>query len=144
CHNATGTIVDESARREVMRALEGSGAITIEDLTLADLSLEAKIPPPLAAFTHDATVITVGSLSKLFWGGLRVGWIRGPEPMIARLSRLKVVSDLSGSLVSQAVAVHVLARAKEIMALRRRQVRARLEQASRLLTRHLPGWTWRP
>ena len=49
-------------------------------------------------------MLTVGSLSKLFWGGLRVGWIRGPESMITRLSRLKAVIDLSGSLVSQAVA----------------------------------------
>ena len=53
----------------------------------------------------------MSSLSKLFWGGLRVGWIRGPEPLIARLARLKVVSDLSGSLLSQSVAVRVLHRA---------------------------------
>ena len=73
-----------------------------------------------------------------------MGWIRGPEPLIARLSRLKVVSDLSGSIVSQAVATHVLDRAQEIVALRRRHVRTRLDHASRLLAKYLPGWTWRP
>ena len=54
-----------------------------------------------------------------------------------------MVSDLSGSIVSQAVAVHILGRAGEIAMLRRRQVRARLEHATRLLAGHLPDWTWR-
>lgn len=143
CHNPTGAVLGESARRSVMRTLEGSGAVVIEDLTLADLTLEPRVAPPLAAFAGDVTVLTVGSLSKLFWGGLRVGWIRGPEPMIARLSRLKVVSDLSSSLVSQAVAARVLGRASELVAIRRKQVRAGLEQAARLLAVHLPDWSYR-
>src|SRR5207247_4706592 len=128
---------------QTMQALEGSGAVVLEDMTLADLSLEPRVPPPLAAFSRDLTVLTVGSLSKLFWGGLRVGWIRGPEPLIARLARLKVVSDLSGSLLSQAVAVRVLHRAPELAALRRRQVRTHLEHATRLLAKHLPDWSYR-
>jgi DNA-binding transcriptional MocR family regulator len=143
CHNPTGDVLAEPARRAVMRALQGSNTVVIEDLTLADLTLEPHAPPPLGAFTKDVSVLTVGSLSKLFWGGLRVGWIRGPEPLIARLSRLKVVSDLSGSLASQAVAVRVLARAKDLAALRRRQVRTRLDHATRLLAKHLPEWTYR-
>lgn len=143
CHNPTGDVLAESTRRAAMRALQGSNTVVIEDMTLADLTLEPRAPAPLAAFTQDVTVLTVGSLSKLFWGGLRVGWIRGPEPLIARLSRLKVVSDLSGSLASQAVAVRVLARAKDLAALRRRQVRTRLDHATRLLAKHLPDWTYR-
>jgi len=138
----TGTVLSEASRRAVTRALEGSGAVVIEDLTLADLALETP-PPPLAAFAREATVLTVGSLSKLFWGGLRVGWIRGPETTIARLSRLKVVSDLSGSLVSQAVAARVLDHAAELVALRRRQVRSGLEHVTRLMAKHLPDWTYR-
>ena len=143
CHNPTGDVLEEAARRATMRALEGRGPVVIEDMTLADLTLEPSAPPPLAAFARDATVLTVGSLSKLFWGGLRVGWIRGPEPLIARLARFKVVSDLSGSLLSQAVAVRVLHRAPELAALRRRQVRAHLEHATRLLAKHLPDWSYR-
>jgi DNA-binding transcriptional MocR family regulator len=143
CHNPTGDVLDEAARREAMHALEGSGAVVVEDMTLADLTLEPRVGPPLAAFTRNLTVLTVGSLSKLFWGGLRVGWVRGPEPLIAQLSRLKVVSDLSGSLVSQAVAARVLARAQELTTLRRRQVRTHLDHAARILAKHLPDWTYR-
>src|SRR5438093_455313 len=143
CHNPTGKVLGEAARRQTMHALEGSGAVVLEDMTLADLSLEPRVPPPLAAFSRDVTVLTVGSLSKLFWGGLRVGWVRGPEPLIARLSRLKVVSDLSGSLLSQTVAARVLGRVQELATMRRRQVRTRLDHAARVLAKHLPDWTYR-
>jgi len=143
CHNPTGDVLPDTARRAAMRALEGQSPVVIEDMTLADLTLAPAAPPPLAAFTRSVTTLTVGSLSKLFWGGLRVGWIRGPEPLVARLSRLKVVSDLSGSLVSQAVAARVLHRARELAATRRAQVRTHLEHATRLLRKHLPEWSWR-
>ena len=143
CHNPTGDVLGEDARRGTMRALEPSGAVVVEDMTLADLAFEPRVAAPLAKFARDLTVLTVGSLSKLFWGGLRVGWVRGPEPVIARLSRLKVVSDLSGSLVSQAIATRVLERAQELATLRRRQVRTRLDHATRILAKHLPEWTYR-
>jgi DNA-binding transcriptional MocR family regulator len=143
CHNPTGLVLGEAARREIVRSVQGSGAVVVDDMTLADLTLEPRVPPPLAAFARDLTVLTVGSLSKLFWGGLRVGWVRGPEPLIAQLARLKAVSDLSGSLVSQAIAARVLARSAELTTLRRRQVRTRLDHAARLLAKHLPDWTYR-
>ncbi|HKQ58342.1 MAG TPA: PLP-dependent aminotransferase family protein [Candidatus Eisenbacteria bacterium] len=142
-HNPTGSILPVTARREVARIAEASSAVWVEDLTLADLTLDDEPPAPLAALARGATWLTVGSLSKLFWGGLRVGWIRGPENVITRLARLKVVSDLSGSIVSQAVAVRALAHAGELRTTRRRQARERLEHTSRLLERHLPSWKFR-
>jgi len=139
-HNPTGSVLPEAARREVARIAEGASAVWIEDLTLADWTFDGDPPPPVASFGRDATWLTVGSLSKLFWGGLRVGWVRGPEDVIARLARLKVVNDLSGSIVSQAMAIRVLGHARELAETRRRQARERLERTSRLLVRHLPGW----
>jgi len=143
CNNPTGSILSETARREVARIAETFATVWIEDLTLADLTLDGKAPAPLAAFADRATVLTVGSLSKLFWGGLRVGWIRGPEALITRLARLRVVNDLSGSIVSQAVAARVLQHADELAATRRQQARDRLERTSSLLARHLPSWKFR-
>jgi DNA-binding transcriptional MocR family regulator len=143
CHNPTGGILPEATRRAVARIAEESGAAVIEDATLAELTCGDDPPPPIAALARGGTILTVGSLSKLFWGGLRVGWIRGPEPWIARLARLKVVSDLSGSLPSQAVAVHVLARTQELTALRRGELRERLDRMTGLLAEHLPEWSHR-
>ena len=54
-----------------------------------------------------------------------------------------MVSDLSGSLLSQTVAARVLGRVQELATTRRRQVRTRLDHAARILAKHLPDWTYR-
>jgi DNA-binding transcriptional MocR family regulator len=143
-HNPTGTVLPEGGRREVAQLAEKSGVTVVEDESLADLSFGSDPPPPVAAFAPGAPVLTVGSLSKLFWAGLRVGWIRGPRPLIARLTRLKVTADLSGSAVSQALAARLLARRDEVVRLRRRELHARLVRLSALLREKLPEWTWLP
>ena len=83
------------------------------DLVLTDLAFPGvQVPPPLAAYADG--VISVGSLSKSIWGGLRIGWVRAPEPLIARLARLLAVHDLGGNVPAQLAAAE--------------------------LARHLPGW----
>ena len=143
-HNPTGTVLPEGARREVARLAEKTGVTVVEDESLADLSFGPEPPPPVAAFGPRAPVLTVGSLSKLFWAGLRVGWIRGPRPVIARLTRLKVTADLSGSVVSQALAARLLPHREEVVRRRRRQLQARFERLSGLLREKIPEWTWVP
>jgi DNA-binding transcriptional MocR family regulator len=142
-HNPTGTVLPESGRREVAHVAEKSGTPILEDESLVDLSFGTDPPPPpIAAFAPQAPVLTVGSLSKLFWGGLRVGWVRGPRPLVVRLTRLKVTADLSGSAVSQALANRLLPHRKDVARRRRRESSARLEHLSALLRERLPEWTF--
>lgn len=153
-HNPTGAVLPERPRREIARLAEQAGVAVLEDHTLSDLSLgnAAPPPPPIAAFSRRdgrdrpdraGCVLTIGSLSKLYWGGLRIGWIRGPEPMIHRLARRKAMDDLGSSVLSQAVAVRLLERADEVAKLRRAQAQERLETMARGLARHLPDWEWK-
>jgi DNA-binding transcriptional MocR family regulator len=100
-------------------------------------------PPPVAVFAKDAPVLTIGSLSKLFWSGLRLGWIRGPRDLIARLSRWKALADLGSPWHTQAMAVHLLAETASAEKARRRESSARLTLLTDLLHQHLPTWTWR-
>jgi DNA-binding transcriptional MocR family regulator len=84
-------------------------------------------------------------MSKLFWGGLRVGWIRGPETLIARLARLKVMADLGSSLPSQLIASRLLPKAAEVQARRREQLRERWRVLTDLVEELLPSWElWPP
>jgi DNA-binding transcriptional MocR family regulator len=141
-HNPTGALMPEGARREVARIAETSGLVVVEDETLAELSFGPEPPPPIAAFAPRAAVFTVGSASKLYWGGLRVGWVRGPRALITRLTRLKVTADLSGSLLSQALAARLLARHEEVVRMRRGESRLRLDRLEALLRQQLPDWSW--
>jgi len=141
-HNPTGSVMPAGARREVAALAEASGVPVVEDESLGELTFGAEPPPPIAAFAPRAAVFTVGSLSKLFWGGLRVGWVRGPRPLVTRLTRFKVAADLSGSLLSQALATRLLARRDEVARMRRRESRRRFEALTALLRERLPEWSW--
>jgi DNA-binding transcriptional MocR family regulator len=132
----------EGARREVAALAAASGVAVVEDETLAELTFGAEPPPPIAAYAPRASVYTVGSLSKLFWGGLRVGWVRAPRALVTRLTRFKVAADLSGSLLSQALATRLLARRDEVARLRRRESRRRFEALAARLRERLPEWSW--
>jgi DNA-binding transcriptional MocR family regulator len=141
-HNPTGGLMPEPTRRELARLAEELQIPVVEDNTLAELGLAGNAPPPIAAMAKDAPVLTLGSLSKLFWPGLRVGYIRGPEAWILRLGRFKALSDLGGPLISQAVAVVLLDQAQAAAKTRRREVSAKLDLLTKLLGKHLPTWTW--
>jgi len=141
-HNPTGAVMPESCRRALARFSREARVPIVEDNTLADLSLSGRPSAPLAAFDAAAPILTIGSLSKLFWGGLRIGWIRGPEELLARITRLKIMADLGGSLVGQLGAVRLLAEAERVKAARRREMRVRLDRLTKLLRSRLPSWTW--
>jgi DNA-binding transcriptional MocR family regulator len=141
--NPTGVVTPESHRREIARIAVERGIPILEDDALANLDLGHAPPPPISSFAPTAPVLSAGSLSKLMWGGLRVGWIRAPEPFIARLARRKALGDLGNSAVAQAVAARLLPRAEEIRASRRRQITERLAVMEKEMARLLPEWTWR-
>jgi DNA-binding transcriptional MocR family regulator len=142
--NPTGAVLPESSRRALARLSRDLQIPIVEDNTLADLSLGTPPPPPIAAFDAAAPILTIGSLSKLFWGGLRIGWIRASEQILERITRLKIMADLGGSLIGQLIAVRLLAEAERVKGIRRREMRERLDRLTKLLARHLPEWSWDP
>lgn len=141
--NPTGAVTSENDRREIVRLSRMTEIPIIEDNAVAELSFGAAVPPPMGALAGDAPIVSIGSLSKLFWGGLRIGWIRGPRSVIAHLGRLKAVSDLGTSLVSQSIAAGLLADVDRIRGLRCRELGDRLDLLGELLETLLPEWQWR-
>lgn len=139
--NPSGAVMGNPRRQQVCRTAAETGTPVVDDMTLAGLMSDSR-PMPLAA-SSGATIITIGSLSKVLWAGLRVGWIRAPEAIIERLSRTKVVRDLGSSHVSQLLALQFLSAGDEIRLLRRRQLVERMDLLTALLAERLPDWTWR-
>jgi DNA-binding transcriptional MocR family regulator len=81
-------------------------------------------------------------MTKPYWGGLRVGWIRAAAPVIARLSAMRVAIDMAGPVLDQLVAVRLLDRSAEIIATRRQQLRSRRDALVSMLRAQLPGWSY--
>src|SRR5690606_9297377 len=99
---------------------------------------DERVPPPLAAYSDQ--VISIGSLSKIIWGGLRTGWVRAPAPLVARLARLRAVQDLGGNIPAQLAAAELLPRLVALQPRHARQRRARHDHLRAELARHLPDW----
>jgi DNA-binding transcriptional MocR family regulator len=143
-NNPTAAVMDEDRRRELARLAARYQVPLVEDNALFELALgDEALPPPVSRFANGGPVILVGSTSKLFWAGLRVGWVRAPRRIIAQLARLKLVSDLGTPLLSQALAARLLPRAPDALAERRRDLAPRLERLTSALGTLLPDWKWR-
>lgn len=141
--NPTGATTPPDARRAIARVADELGVLVVEDEAIAGLEFDGVPVPPIAAALPTAPIATIGSLSKRAWGGLRVGWIRAAEPMIARLGRLKVLADYGASVLGQATALRVMGHLDALAAERRAIVTANAALLERLLAEHLPGWEWR-
>lgn len=92
--NLTGFCMDDQDRSDL-----GAGCTTIVDQTMADLALDVKPPAPLASLQPGA--ISIGSVSKTFWAGLRVGWIRADRKLIHKLAQARAGYDLGTSVLKQ-------------------------------------------
>jgi DNA-binding transcriptional MocR family regulator len=141
-HNPTGLVMDGSVRRHVMRRLERAGTLTVIDETFVELDLDGSPPPPPAAGFGDGQTITIGSLSKSIWGGLRVGWARADPRLIHRMATVRAASDLASPLFEQIVAAHALERLDEILAERRDLIRTRRGALAQALDELLPSWRY--
>ncbi|MGH3164450.1 MAG: PLP-dependent aminotransferase family protein, partial [Trebonia sp.] len=75
-HNPTGSVLDVSGRR----ALCELDVPVLDDATLYDTLIDEPVPKPTAAY--GGPIITIGSVSKSFWGGLRVAWIRADRDIV--------------------------------------------------------------
>jgi DNA-binding transcriptional MocR family regulator len=138
-HNPTGAVLPPLARRALVRAAAAAGVPLIDDEVLSDLAFPGvQVPPPLAAYADG--VVSVGSLSKSLWGGQRIGWVRAPEPLIARLARLLAVHDLGGNVPAQLAAAELVPRLDELSAREAPARQARHDHLRAELARRLPSW----
>lgn len=145
--NPTGRTMPQPARTMLIDTLNETDTLVIDDVTMAEMWWGDEPPPAMLAAHPRAPqerILTVGSLSKSIWGGLRVGWIRGSRPTITRLARLKASTDLSSSLLSQALACRLLPHHESIVSMKRTVLRERADLVTDLLTEHLPEWSWLP
>jgi DNA-binding transcriptional MocR family regulator len=129
-------------RNALVSLIDEHQVTTIDDQTMLDLHIGDDRPTSLAAISSTAPVLTVGSLSKIFWAGLRIGWIRAPEPIIEHLSRLKAVVDMGTSLVTQSLAAKLLEHTGTVREVRHREITRSLDLLCDSVTRLLPDWTW--
>lgn len=142
-HNVTGTTWSAERRATVADMVARHGVITIEDASTADLHSGPDHPGHLGSLLPPELSLNLGSLTKLFWAGVRVGWLRAPAAILDAATERRVTRDLAGSVPSQVLAGALLPHAQEARTLRRTELAHVRSLASRLIFEHLPGWTHR-
>jgi DNA-binding transcriptional MocR family regulator len=143
-HNPTGLTMSAADRAALAASAARSGMLLVADETTAELRLDGPaMPPPLAASDPGGAVVTIGSMSKSAWGGLRIGWIRAAPRLIRELSAARADLDLAGPVLEQLVAVELLARWDAVLASRRALLRPRRDALLAALAEHAPAWTCR-
>jgi DNA-binding transcriptional MocR family regulator len=95
------------------------------------------MPRPFAGFAPDT--ITIGSSSKSYWGGLRLGWIRAPREQMERLTRARVSLDLGAPVFEQLVLVRLLADSS-ILPANRERLREQRDALASAVADLLPDW----
>lgn len=103
-HNPTGILMPDKRRQELLSICKKEQLPMIEDDIYRELWLDEIPPSPIKANDKHGHVLYLGSLSKSLSPGLRIGWIVGPEPVIERLSDIKMQTDYGSSSISQRVA----------------------------------------
>jgi DNA-binding transcriptional MocR family regulator len=141
-HNPVGLTMPQRSRNRLAQIIAETRTRTIIDETMVDIWLDEPVPPPLAAAMtsrHDL-VLTVGSMSKSFWGGLRIGWIRAETSTLATVAAVRPSIDLGTPILEQLAAARLLAVADTVLPERREIVRAGRTVMTALLAEHLPDW----
>ncbi|WP_112242242.1 MocR-like transcription factor YczR [Kribbella monticola] len=138
--NPTGWLMSAADRQRLAIAFARARTTAIIDETLFELALDGQeMPPPFALF-DPAGVITVGSVSKSFWGGLRIGWIRAPEALVARILDARGSLDLGAPVLEQLVVCRLLRERSGVLAERRTALALQREALADALRSSLPSW----
>jgi len=138
-HAPTGTASSASRLHEIAAVLDRHEQLVVADEVLADLT-HGSPAPRLASMCSRATVIEIGSLSKVAWGGLRVGWLSAEGHVRERLAHHRSKVELGTSIPSQLLARTIFERIDDLVDDRRRSLRASESHMRELLTRAIPEW----
>ncbi|MEU4194527.1 PLP-dependent aminotransferase family protein [Kribbella sp. NPDC026611] len=141
--NPTGFLMPAADRQRLAIAFARARTTAIVDETLFELSLDGQeLPPPFATY-DPAGVITVGSVSKSFWGGLRIGWLRVPETLVARVLDARASLDLGAPVLEQLVVAGLLRERSTLLPERRASLAHRRDVLAQAVASDLASWRFR-
>jgi len=122
-HNPMGLDVSPARGALVSAWARRNGVTLVSDEVFRDLHAEGPEPASFLADPGPESAIVLGSLSKSFISGLRVGWLVSSEERVRELARIKKTMDLGCPPLMQGIA-EAFIRDKDGLAAHRERVRA--------------------
>lgn len=114
--NPTGALVPTADRQALLEKAVQAGTWLVEDDPYLPLQYDGASGPSILALharmepdgPYEGPVVYLGTLSKSIVPGMRVGWTVASRPMIQALTLAKQSSDISSSMLTQAIALELL------------------------------------
>ncbi|HSK91887.1 MAG TPA: PLP-dependent aminotransferase family protein [Euzebyales bacterium] len=106
--NPAGVSMSQARREALIERAERYDLLLVEDNPYGLLDFKGEQLTCLREMNPDR-VIYLGTLSKIFSPGVRIGWVAAPAPIRRKLTLLKETADLSQSNLTQYVAERWLA-----------------------------------
>lgn len=99
--NPSGRTWSIERRERLLEIAANHDLPIVEDNPYGELRFEGEIPPSLRSMDKDGRVIFLGSFSKTFCPGLRLGWVNAAPKMLEKYIFVKQGSDLQTSSMAQ-------------------------------------------
>ncbi len=107
--NPTGRTWRMQRRKRLYELAEHYGVIVVEDDPYGELRFEGERLPPIKSFDKTGHVFLLGTFSKIFCPGYRIGWIAGDRDAIAKYVLVKQGADLQCNTLAQREIMRYLA-----------------------------------
>ncbi|HEX5406990.1 MAG TPA: PLP-dependent aminotransferase family protein [Pseudonocardiaceae bacterium] len=98
--NPSGRSMSIDRRLALVALCRRYGVLIVEDVAYSQLAFDPQPLPSLWSLAPDV-VVQLGTFSKIFFPGVRLGWAAGPAPIIAQLVIAKQNSDQCAGALGQ-------------------------------------------
>jgi 2-aminoadipate transaminase len=107
-HNPAGISLSAARRTEILEICAAAGLLVLEDNPYGLLGFDGPPTPAIRAQASEDQVIYLGSFSKTFAPGLRVGWVLAPHAVREKLVLAAEASVLCPPALNQMIVVDYL------------------------------------
>ncbi|NLC12204.1 MAG: PLP-dependent aminotransferase family protein [Firmicutes bacterium] len=106
--NPTGAVLPLEGRRRLLELASEYDFLIVEDNPYGEICFEGEKLPSIKSLDKEGRVIYLGSFSKIFVPGIRVGWVLAPAPFMNKLILAKQATDLCSNSLGQRLLCQVL------------------------------------
>jgi 2-aminoadipate transaminase len=143
--NPAGVSLSADRRTRLIELARRYGFLILEDVAYRELSFDGDGPPALWSAAPD-TVVQLGTMSKTFFPGVRLGWAAAPADVSAQLVAAKQNTDQCAGALGQRLFEEYVRRGwiDEQLQFSRALYRGKCERMLAALERHMPDdtrWT---
>jgi len=99
--NPSGRTWSRERREGLVKIANQYNLVIIEDNPYGELRFEGERIPPIKSFDTEGRVVYLGTFSKTFSPGLRIGWVFASPEVLSKYILVKQGADLQSSSISQ-------------------------------------------